>query len=325
MTKVKKVAGMDISKEFFDVFVIADKQTTAGRFPNDPSGYAALDSWLDRDTICVMEVTGVYYMRLALWLYGKGFTVSVVNPLIIKRYSQMRLTRAKTDKADARLIAHYGLSQELQSWTPPEQYILTLNQLDSISEQLAKQHTALTNQLEAFTQSGMLERDTKKILLACVHFNERQQQAVEEKINALIQQHHGRLMRSLTSIPGIGRKTAAMLVVLTGGFTKFKSSKQFSAYVGLAPRIFESGSSVKGRVRLCKMGTARIRALLYVCAWSAKVCNKACREVYERLVAKGKAKKLALIAVANKLLKQAFAIASSGNIYQADYLKNSCL
>jgi transposase len=325
MTKVKKVAGIDISKAFFDVFVISEQQTACRRFSNNPLGFDALENWLDRECACVMEVTGVYYMRLALYLYGKGFKVSVVNPLIIKRYSQMRLTRAKTDKADARLIAEYASSQDLACWTPAEQYLITLSQLDSISEQLSKQHTALTNQLEAFSQSGMLEKDTKKILLAGVHFNERQQAAVENKIIVLIQSHHAQLMQSLITIPGLGKKTVAMLIVLTGGFTRFRSSKQLAAYVGLAPRIFESGSSVKGRARLCKMGTARIRALLYVCAWSAKRCNKACRELYERLVAKGKAKKLAMIAVANKLLKQAFAIAGSGNHYQQEYVKNICL
>lgn len=325
MTKVNKVAGIDISKEFFDVFVICGDQASSSRLPNDPSGFSALEKALDRDTVCVMEVTGVYYMRLALYLHSKGFSVSVVNPLIIKRYSQMRLLRAKTDKADAKLIAQYGSREALQTWTPPEQYIITLSQLDSISEQLSKQHTALTNQLEAFTQSGMLERDTKKILLAAVRFIDHQQKVVEKKISTLIQDHHAALMHSLVTIPGLGKKTAAMLIVLTGGFTRFASAKQLSAYVGLAPRIFESGSSVKGRARLCKMGTARIRALLYVCAWSAKRCNKACRELYDRLVAKGKAKRLALIAVANKLLRQAFAIASSGHTYQTEYIKNICL
>jgi hypothetical protein len=67
------------------------------------------------------------------------------------------------------------------------------------------------------------------------------------------------------------------------------------------------------------MGMSRIRALLYVCAWSAKRCNRACRDLYERLLAKGKAKKLALIAVVNKLIKQAFAVATQQTIYNKNY------
>ena len=130
------------------------------------------------------------------------------------------------------------------------------------------------------------------------------------------------MMSNLTSIPGLGKKTATVLIILTGGFKKFDSARQLSAYVGLAPRIFHSGSSIKARSRICKMGMSRIRALLYLCAWSAKRYNKACRELYERLIAKGKAKKLALIAVANKLLKQAFAIAKSKQSYSSTYSKN---
>ena len=84
---------------------------------------------------------------------------------------------------------------------------------------------------------------------------------------------------------------------------RFTDYRKLSSYIGICPRLFESGSSVKGKTRICKMGMSRIRAMLYMCSWSAKRCNKTCRELYERLIAKGKAKKQALIAVANKLLK----------------------
>jgi transposase len=119
----------------------------------------------------------------------------------------------------------------------------------------------------------------------------------------------------LTTIPSLGNKTAAMLIVLTDGFKKFSSHKQLSAYVCISPRIFEAGSSIRGKTKVCKMGMSRIRALLYLCARSAKRCNRACKELYDRLLAKGKAKKQALIAVANKLLKQVFAIAISNKKY----------
>ncbi|HTN21698.1 MAG TPA: hypothetical protein VL125_14540 [Pelobium sp.] len=69
---------------------------------------------------------------------------------------------------------------------------------------------------------------------------------------------------------------------------------------------------------------SRIRAMLYVCAWTAKKCNRACRELYERLLAKGKAKKLALIAVANKLLKQAFSIAVNEKMYTEKNISITC-
>ena len=132
------------------------------------------------------------------------------------------------------------------------------------------------------------------------------------------------MLTNLPSIPGMGKKTAMMLVVLSGGFNRFDDYRKLSSYIGLCPRIFESGTSVKGRARICKMGMSRIRAMLYICSWSAKRCNKACRELYERLLAKGKAKKLALIAVANKLLKQAFAIATQKTKYNENYSNYIC-
>lgn len=325
MAKVKKVAGIDISKKFFDVCLLTEGKEMVKRFSNDPKGIGLAVRWLSPDVHCVMEVTGVYYLRLAVYLHQNGFSVSVINPLVIKRFCQMRLMRAKTDKADARMIAAYGISEAPALWSPPGSSAVTLQQLDAISEQLQKQHTALSNQLEAFTQSGMMEKSTKQFLTRSVKHIEKQQIQIEKQMQELISKYHFDMMQSLTSIPGLGKKTAAVLIVLSDGFKKFNSYKQLSAYVGLCPRIYESGSSVKGRARICKMGMSRIRALLYLCAWSAKRCNKACKELYDRLIAKGKAKKLALIAVANKLLKQAFSIATLGSKFNPDYQKNICL
>jgi len=118
------------------------------------------------------------------------------------------------------------------------------------------------------------------------------------------------MFNQLKSIPGMGSKTSLLLIVISGGFSKFNNHKQLASYVGISPRIFESGTSVKGKSKICKMGMSKIRALLYMCAWSAKRCNETCKALYDRLVEKGKSKKLALIAVVNKLLKQAFAIAT---------------
>jgi len=89
--------------------------------------------------------------------------------------------------------------------------------------------------------------------------------------------------------------------------------------VGVTPTIRESGSSERGGSRISKVGNKKLRNLLFLCVFSACKYNRACREIYERIVAKGKSKKLALIAVANKLLKQAFAIVKSGRLYDENY------
>lgn len=120
MANLNNFAGFDVSKDFFDLCLLADgKQVVAERFTNDQKGFEQSVQSLPVGTHCVMEATGPYYLPLACWLHQQGLTVSVVNPLVIHRFGQMRLQRVKTDKADARLIAQYGSQQQPAAWEPP--------------------------------------------------------------------------------------------------------------------------------------------------------------------------------------------------------------
>jgi transposase len=148
---------------------------------------------------------------------------------------------------------------------------------------------------------------------------QREMKLLEDKLLILVKQTHQDLFTRLKTIPGIGPKTAIILVVLTGGFDRFTSASELCSYAGLTPVIRQSGSSVKGRPRISKIGNQKLRNLLFMCSFNACKYNKACRALYERIEAKGKSEKLALIAVCNKLLKQAFAIAKSGLVYDDTY------
>ncbi len=143
--------------------------------------------------------------------------------------------------------------------------------------------------------------------------------AIEGRLLELVKGDQQEQLTLLKSIPGMGEKTAWFLIVSTEGFSKFERAGQLCSYVGITPTIRESGSSVRGRSRISKVGNKKLRNLLFLCAFSASKYNKAYKEIYHRIVAKGKSKKLALIAVANKLLKQAFTIAKSGRPYDEDY------
>ena len=133
-------------------------------------------------------------------------------------------------------------------------------------------------------------------------------------------EHQQEQLSLLKSIPGMGHKTAMLLIILTDGFDRFDNAKQLCCYSGITPTIRRSGSCVRGRSRISKVGNKKLRNLIFLCSFSACKYNKACREIYERIVAKGKSKKLALIAVCNKLLKQAFAIAKSGLPYDEGFV-----
>jgi transposase len=144
--------------------------------------------------------------------------------------------------------------------------------------------------------------------------------AIEKKLLSLVKQDQEAPLTLLTRISGIGLKTALFIIVISDGFAKFENAKQLCSYVGIIPTIREYGNSVRGRSSVSKVGNKKLRNLLFLCSFSACKHNKACKEIYERVVNKGRSKKLALIAVFNKLLKRAFAIAKSGHPYDETFV-----
>lgn len=307
--------GIDISKKSFDVALPSTKGYQLKKYSNDQQGYAQLIGHLPVNSCCVMEATGPYYVQLASHLHEQGICVAVVNPLVIKRFSQMRLLRTKTDQADAKLIAAYGELEKPALWKPTIAFITELQQESSVLEGLIKQRTALKNQLEALNQLPHVSPEAMQTLQTLLQTLQEQIEVLEKSMERKAKENKASALSNITSIPGIGLKTAIQLLIITHGFSRFENAKQLCAYIGISPRSYESGSSVKGRPKISKLGMSRIRALLYMCAWSACKYNQACKDLYERLLSKGKAKKLALVAVTNKLLKQVCAIAASNQKY----------
>jgi transposase len=316
--------GIDISKSFFDVAIAQGAAYCYYKFNNDESGFGCLLSVLQPGSIVVMEASGPYYLKLACFLTCRGIGVSVVNPLVIRRFCQMRMSRAKTDKKDAMMIAEYGKVEKPVLWQIPTQHVISLQQMEALLASVNKERTALNNQLKSFTHGGMLDKQLEKMIVKELAHKEDLIKKLTIAMEVLAKQHYAEMLANLESIPGMGKRTAMALIILSGGFQRFNNYRKLSSYIGICPRLFESGTSVKGKARICKMGMSRIRAMLYMCSWSAKRCNKTCKELYERLVAKGKAKKQALIAVANKLLKQAFAIATQNKKYNENYSNYIC-
>lgn len=164
-----------------------------------------------------------------------------------------------------------------------------------------------------------MSEDVLEMLDRQLAFIESEISIIEDKMLRLGEQHHTELLHNLRTIPSVGKRTALKLLIITDGFTKFSTAKELVSYVGLCPRLFESGSSIKGKAKICKMGMSRMRQLLYLCALSAIKVNCQCKAMYERLKVRGKNGKLALVAVASKILRQAFAI-GKGNVQYAQNL-----
>jgi len=317
MNKYKEIFGIDISKGVFDCY---GSKVGHLQFENNASGFNKFLKELPKASLIVMEATGYYHYRLAQFLHKKGVTVSVVNPLSVKRFIQMKLAKVKTDKSDAKAICEYGQINQVPLYNALTDVQSECLQLFRLLDSYIKKRTATKNKLHGEEALGIPSKYVYSSLKRNLKHLDKEIAGIDYKLLSLVKQDQQSQLTLLTSIPGIGLKTALFLIVVTDGFQKFEKASQLCSYVGITPTIRESGSSVRGRSRISKVGNRKLRNLLFLCAFNACKYNKACREIYERIVNKGKSKKLALIAVANKLLKQAFAIAKSGRPYDETYV-----
>jgi transposase len=317
MNKYKEIYGIDISKDVFDVY---GSKSGHNQFKNEAKGFVSFMKHLPKDVLVVMEATGYYHYRLAQFLYKSGVIVSVVNPLSVKRFIQMKLAKVKTDKSDAKAISEYGEMNAVPLYTALTDVQSECLQLFRLLDSYINHRTATKNKLKGEEVLGIPSKFVYRSLKRNLKHLNKEVESLELRLLDLIKQDQQHQLTLLKSIPGMGVKTALFLIVVTDGFEKFETASQLCSYVGITPTIRQSGSSVRGRSRISKVGNKKLRNLLFLCSFSACKHNKACREIYERLVAKGKSKKLALIAVANKLLKQAFAITKSGRPYDENFV-----
>jgi transposase len=312
---LKVWVGVDVSKLTLDLCWFHGEKPVHLKVPNAPEGFEELLAWLPKEAHLVMEATGAYYLRLAHVLGAQAIPVSVVNPLSIKRFAQMKLARAKTDKYDAAIIARYGASQYPEAWKMPDASILELQQLCTLEEQLLVNKGTLVNQEEAFSKNPYASKVALQMLAEGIARHKEMLKNLEVEIEALAKAHYPRQVEILRSIPGLGKKTAVRLIVATKGFREAVNGRALCSYIGLAPRPFQSGTSVRGRGRISKMGNHSVRNKLYMCAMTAIRLNEACKAFYARLRKNGKAAKVALIAVAAKLLRQAAAMIKTDTLF----------
>ena len=317
MNKYNEIYGVDISKDVFDVF---NTDGVHKQYQNTFKGFKKFSKELSSQALVVMEATGYYHCGLAQYLYQKAHLVSVVNPLSVKRFIQMKLSKVKTDKSDAKAICEYAKVNEVPLYKTKDKDQSECLQLLSLIELYLKQSTAIKNKLHGEKTLNIPSKAVYHSLNRSLKFLQKEIKVLEDRLTQLVKEHQAQQLTLLKSIPGMGNKTAMLLIILTDGFSRFETAKQLCCYAGTTPTIRQSGSSVRGRSRISKVGNKKLRNLLFLCSFSACKYNKGCGEMYERIIAKGKSKKLALIAVCNKLLKQAFAIAKSGLPYDEKFV-----
>ncbi|GAA5044872.1 hypothetical protein GCM10011506_48190 [Marivirga lumbricoides] len=184
------IVGIDTSKDFFDATAIEeDNVIFQKQFSNDVKGFNLFLRAISNnpvELVCI-EATGPYHLRFALFLEENNLDVSVVNPLVIKRYTQMKMSRAKTDKKDAYLIAFYAKEQKPEIWKAPSEVLLDIRQLDTHLDLLMKHTRALSSQLHAFKARGTVVKGLEKQMKNQINELNENIKKIERRIEELVQ------------------------------------------------------------------------------------------------------------------------------------------
>jgi len=310
--------GIDVAKAKLDCAL----RLESGKFrhkvvDNTPAGFKALDTWLAKEgavalQVC-MEATGIYWEAVAEHLAARPeTTVSVINPAQIKAFGASQMVRTKTDKVDAKLIAQFCAERTPEPWQAPTPAEKTLRALVLRLDALQAMRTQESNRLEVARES--VAEGIAQHLKWLDDEIARISKAIRDHIDndPTLRDKH----RLLDSIPGLGERTTAVLLAFLPEPARFENARQAVAFAGLDPRQHESGSSVRGKPRLSKVGHSFLRKALYMPAMVALHRTDWGKVFRDRLAAKGKPPMLIIGAMMRKLVQVSYGVLKSGQTFQ---------
>jgi transposase len=332
MNILKQTVGIDVSYKTFNArFGTIDPQqntiiSQAKSFKNSPAGFKLFLRWIktlivshDVPLIFVMEATGVYYEHLAHFLLEHGYQVAVVLPNKIRNYAKSLESKSKTDPIDAAVVTRFGLERQLSLWTPPSETLKTLRDLCREYHCLKANCTQIKNQLHALKSSFKPHRESFKRKTLLLKFLERQVALIKKELLALVKNEPdlAQRLKNIKTAKGLGDMTILTVLSETRCFELVTNQKQLTSYAGF-DIVFNDSGMKKGKTSISKKGNTFIRKALFMPALSACRANPQMKELYKRLVSKGKNKKLAIIAVARKLLLLIYTLWKSNSVYIPD-------
>ena len=335
-TFLRYCVGLDISKDTLQVCLsvidstgrVTVKATT--KVVNKPAGFSALLTWVARQRklelplAYVMESTGVYHEAVAWYLHQQDQPVIVLLPNKAKHYLRSLGHKSKNDKIDAQGLSRMGLEQQLPLWKPLSKNIYSLRLLTRQHQRLQELKTQSTNQQHALEHSAFDNAFISKQLSKLVAVYDAQIKAMEDAIEALIDQDPILRPRvaELVKIKGLALLSVAVLVAETNGFEGFDNQRQLVSYAGYDVVENQSGSH-SGKTRISKKGNSRIRRILHMPAFNAVRFNEpTCKALYERVYDRSGIKMKAYVAVQKRLLLMAYALWRHGTHYDPMYLTN---
>lgn len=308
-------AGVDVSKATLELAWAGEAATK--QFPNTPAGRSALLRALQ---VCsataplqlVLEPTSTYHQHLVEALAATGLAFTLVNPARTAAFAKVQGSRAKTDKADAKLLASFGASQLPPASPPPDRAQEQLKALRRHKEWLEEQLQDTRNRLEATQHSPWTPKAVVQSLRQTAKALERQVEEVQKALEALVvsDERWQRQITLLISIPGIGVRTAILLLSELPPVERCASAKTWVAFSGINPAPYESGKHKSSR--LSRAGTAHVRAGLYWPTIVSMAHNPLIHPFNARLKEAGKLGKVRVMASMNKLLHLCFAVLKRG-------------
>lgn len=333
MKLIKKVTGIDISKDSFTVCfgtlddTLNQKISKSFTFPNDNKGFKTLIKSVnnidvfrseDKDIPLwfVVEATGVYYENLAYFLAENNFSVSVVLPNKTKHFFKTLKNKSKTDSLDAEGLTQFGLEKQLDRWQAPSPVFKELKELTRELSSVTTIITQLKNKLHAKEHSHNANEQTLKRLNQQIAFFKKQQKLIEQQIKDLVKSDKDlddRIKKIITA-KGIGFQTAVTVIGETNGFELIQNQRQLTSYAGFDPRQNQSGL-FKGKTTISKKGNKNLRTAVYLPALSAIRFNESLKALYKRLCISKNNKKIALVAVARKLLILIYTLWKKNQMY----------
>lgn len=325
--------GIDISNRDFAASIFTAPGApilSLTQISNDISGFERFEFWLnsnkvksDNSIIC-MEATGVYGEALSYWLTAKGYKVAVEPPLKVKRSFSDK--SHKNDKADSKKISEYAFRyfDELNIWRPKPAIVEKINVLLMTREQLVEQKTAMQNTFTALQKKTVQASLANGIYKKNIEQFQVQIKKIEKEIKKTIEADPdlNRTFQHLILIPGVALLLAANFLVVTNGFENelAVNYRKAAAYIGICPYQHSSGTSVYKKPRIPNYGPPRMRKLLHLASRSVVTHSKRFSGYYKQKVAQGKARKLVLNNVSNKILKIMCAIVRTDSPYVDNYV-----
>jgi transposase len=320
---MKTVLGIDLAKKKFDVALLNNDKCKSKVFENNPAGFSSLLTWLAKNDVqsvhACMEATGTYGEALAKFLHDAGHSVSVTNPARIKAFGQSELLRTKNDKTDAKLIARFCEKMEPTLWQPSPAEIEYLRGLGRRRDALINMRTQELNRQESSNETVNTSVQT---VLECL---DKEIELISKLIRDHISKHPGLKHKHdlLDSIPGVGSATIEAILSEINAFEGFETIEQVVAYMGLSPKEHTSGTSVKGKAAICKIGNSRLRKALYMPALSAIVHNPIVRALYLRMKAKSKNGLVIACACMKKLIHLIYGVIKTNKPFDPAYAQKT--